>query len=82
METAPQIDGYKDGLTKRFATRVTWRFKCTIYVSIIKLGKSTKINNFKQRCGFEQLKRLVLSNPHLSSPDGMGKGYNVLGELI
>ncbi len=30
------------------------------------LGKSATINKFKQRCGFEKIERLVLSNPHSS----------------
>ncbi len=34
--------------------------------ALVALGKSATINKFKQRCGFEQMERLVLSNPHSS----------------
>jgi hypothetical protein len=36
--------------------------------TLVALGKSATIYKFKQRCGFEQRERLVLSNPHSSHP--------------
>ncbi len=32
--------------------------------TLVALGKSATINKFKTRCGYVQLERLVLSNPH------------------
>lgn len=34
--------------------------------ALVVLGKSATINKFKQRRGFEQMERLVHSNPHSS----------------
>ena len=31
--------------------------------TLVVLGKSATINKFKQRCGFEQMERLLHSNP-------------------
>ena len=31
--------------------------------ALVALGKSATINKFKQRCGFEQMERLVRTNP-------------------
>jgi hypothetical protein len=36
------------------------------YEELAELGKSATINEFKQRCGFEQMERIVLSNPYSS----------------
>ena len=33
--------------------------------TLVALGKYATINKFKQQCGFEQMERLVLSNPAL-----------------
>jgi hypothetical protein len=36
------------------------------FETLVVLGKSATINKFKQRCGFEQMERIVLSNPYSS----------------
>ncbi len=41
-----------------------WGF--TGYESLVGIGKSATINKFKSKCGFEELERLVHSNPHSS----------------